>query len=170
MVFRTLQSAFMPRELLFDIGWFDPSRPLLGREDIRRYNPHRGEMEHIDGVLAMDVEAGTILGWKDVRPDEFWVPGHIPGRPILPAVIMLEAAAQLCSVVIREALKDQVKDLFIGFGGIDNARFRGLVQPGDRLLILAKRHELKRRIAVFDSQGVVGDKIVFEARIIGVPV
>ncbi len=160
----------MPKDLLFPLPPFDFSRPLLTRADIRRYNPHRDHLEQVEGVLAMDIAAGTILGWKEVRADEFWVSGHIPGRPILPAVMMLEASAQLCSVVILETLKDEAKDIFIGFGGVDNARFRSVVRPGDRLLLLAKRHELKRRIAVFDAQGLVGDKIAFEARIIGVPV
>ena len=160
----------MPKELLFPLGWFDLAHPLMTREDLRRYNPHRDVMEQVDGVISLDVQAGTILGWKDVRPDEFWCKGHIPGRPILPAVLMLEAAAQLGSVLIRETLKEEAKDVFIGFGGIDNARFRGLVVPGDRLLLLARRRELKRRITLFDTQGVVGDKIVFEATVIGVPV
>ena len=60
-------------------------------------------MEHLNGVNYYD-HNGKIVGYKDVREDEFWVEGHIPGRPLLPGVIMIEAAAQLASFLCQRCL------------------------------------------------------------------
>ena len=107
------------------------------------------------------------MAFKDVRDDEFWVRGHIPGRPLLPGVLMIEAAAQMSSLYYKYVQKDP---RFLGFGAVDGVKFRGQVVPGDRLLLLGKAVEIRSRRAVFDTQGVVGDKLVFEARITGMPI
>ncbi len=61
-------------------------------------------------------------------------------------------------------------DGFLGFGGMEDVRFRGQVRPGDRLVIVAKSHRLHRRQTVFDTQGFVDDAMVYHGRIIGVPI
>lgn len=157
----------MPSEPLVPPGLWNAGNPVIGKERIRELLPQRFEMEHLDGVGHVDVEQGLIAGWKDVRDDEFWVRGHIPGRPLLPGVIMLEALAQLTSVAAKTALPDMG---FVGFGGIDACKFRVAVTPGDRLVLLARQLELRPRRAVYDTQGWVGDRLAVEARITGVRV
>lgn len=157
----------MAPPLLVDISKLDLSRAVFTIEDIRKVNPHRFEMEQLTGILHMDPEAGTIVAVKDVRPDEFWVRGHIPGRPLMPGVLMVEAAAQMCSFYFKQVTADP---RFLGFGGVDGVKFRGQVVPGDRLLLMGKVAELRSRRAVFDTQGVVGDRLAFEARITGMPI
>ena len=153
--------------LLVDLSKIDPGRVLMSIEEIRQFNPHRFEMEMLSGVLHLDTAAGEIVAFKDVRPDEFWVRGHIPGRPLMPGVLMIEAAAQMSSLYYKRVTGDA---RFLGFGGVDAVKFRGQVVPGDRLLLLGKVVELRNRRAVFDTQGVVGDRLVFEARITGMPI
>jgi 3-hydroxyacyl-[acyl-carrier-protein] dehydratase len=109
----------------------------------------------------------VIVGYKDVRPDEFWVRGHMPDYPLMPGVLMCEAAAQLCSFyMISQKL---VHTEFLGFGGLEKTRFRHPVHPGDRLVLVGKAEKLNRRQMTFDVQGIVGSKMVFQAEVIGMP-
>ena len=140
---------------------------LFGPDEIRRTNAQRFEMEHLDAVSLLDVGEQEVVGWKDVRADEFWVRGHIPGRPLLPGVIMIEALAQLTSFYIGRAVPDIG---FIGFGGVDEVRFRGTVVPGQRLVLVGKGLSIRSRMAVFATQGWLDDKLVVEAKITGVKV
>ncbi|MHC4708633.1 MAG: 3-hydroxyacyl-ACP dehydratase FabZ family protein, partial [Planctomycetota bacterium] len=105
----------MPPPLLFDLSQIDLTRPpIFDKEAIGKMNPQRCEMEQLDGILWYDKKKFLVLGYKDVTEDEFWVRGHIPGRPLMPAVIMIEAAAQLSSFFVK-----QIYELggFIGFAG-----------------------------------------------------
>lgn len=152
----------MPPASLFDLSQHDLGKVQYDLDFIRSKNPQRGAMEHLDGVYWCGPEGA--IAYKDVRHDEFWVEGHIPGRPLLPGVIMIEAAAQLASLY---AAVVQKWDGFIGFGGVDGVKFRQPVSPGCRLLILIKLiRERHGRIAC-DSQGLVNGNIVFEAQITG---
>jgi len=157
----------MAPPLLVDLSKLDLERVEIPIEEIRKVNPHRYEMEQLSGVIHLDAAAGQIVAVKEVRPDEFWVRGHIPGRPLLPGVLMVEAAAQMCSFYYKRVQEDP---RFLGFGGVDGVKFRGQVVPGDRLLLLGQAVEIRNRRAVFDTQGVVGDRMVFEARITGMPI
>ena len=82
----------MPPQFVFDIAGIDLSKVVYDQEAIRAANPQRGEMEMLNSIVYAEPSLGRIVGYKDVRADEFWVPGHIPGRPLLPGVLMLEAA------------------------------------------------------------------------------
>ena len=87
----------MPPTFLFDLSTIDLTKVVYDQAAIREINPQRGDMEHLDGIVYANPATGHMVGYKDVRADEFWVPGHIPGRPLLPGVIMIEAAAQLAA-------------------------------------------------------------------------
>ena len=156
----------MPTNLLFDISKIDLNQVTIAPEDVYKYNPQSGDMRHLDHVIWLDRETSSGLGVKQVRDDEFWVPGHIPGRPLLPGVIMIEAAAQLSSVLYKWR-SNMPADRFLGFTRCDKAVFRGQVVPGDKLLLLSKEHKFQRRRFSCNAQGVVGDKVVFEAKITG---
>ena len=156
----------MPPRLLADLSKIDLEHVEAGPEKIRKRNAQRYEMEHLDGVICCRPEEKLIVGFKDVADDEFWVRGHIPGRPLLPGVLMCEAAAQLCSYYYKEVTRN---DQFLGFGGLTGVKFRGPVSPGTRLILLARNTELNRRRATFDVQGIVDGKLVFEGAIIGMP-
>jgi 3-hydroxyacyl-[acyl-carrier-protein] dehydratase len=107
------------------------------------------------------------LGYKDVTEKEFWIRGHIPGRPIMPGVIMIEAAAQLSSFFVKE-----IYNLtgFIGFAGIDSAKFRAVVEPGQRLYLLCNISKFRSRKYTAIVQGIVNDVMVFDTVISGLNV
>jgi len=157
----------MPPELHFDPSQLDFQRPLAGRAEIERVNPQRYEMEQLTAIVHVEPDRNLIVGYKDVTADEFWVRGHMPGYPLMPGVLMCEAAAQLCSYYIMTYGTKQGD--FLGFGGMDNVRFRGTVKPGDRLVLVSKATKLHRRQTIFNVQGFVGSTMVFHADIIGVP-
>ena len=157
----------MPPVPLVDPASIDTSKVLVDREGIGRHNPQRFEMVQLTAITFIDVENKIIVGYKDVKPDEFWVRGHMPDYPLLPGVLMCEAAAQLCSYYITT--QGLSPGDFIGFGGLENVRFRSPVKPGDRLVLIAKGVRFNRRQTIFSVQGFVGDTMVFHAEVLGVP-
>ncbi|MFM7151662.1 MAG: 3-hydroxyacyl-ACP dehydratase FabZ family protein [Gemmataceae bacterium] len=156
----------MRPELFLDPTKLDFSKILASREDFRKANPQRFEMEQIDAIVYIDREKHIIAGYKDVRPDEFWVRGHMPNFPLLPGVLMCESAAQMLSYYIATVGLKQSD--FIAFGGMDNIRFRGVVRPGDSFVLVGKAIKLNRRQTIFSVQGFVGSSLVFHGDIIGV--
>jgi 3-hydroxyacyl-[acyl-carrier-protein] dehydratase len=157
----------MPPPLIFDPAQLDYTKVVADQDKIRSVNPQRFEMEQLTAVIYVDPSQDLIVGYKDVRPDEFWVRGHMPGYPLLPGVLMCEAAAQLCSYYVC-AYKPISRD-FIGFAGLENVRFRGTVKPGDRLTLVSRAIKLHRRAVLCSCQGFVGSTMVFHGDIHGVP-
>src|SRR5690606_33509836 len=99
--------------------------------------------------------------------DEFWVRGHMPGRPIFPGVLMLESAAQLCSVYHTKTLGPTG---IFAFGGADEVRFRRMLTVGDELVLVAQAQSLSPRRSRFQTQGFSAGQLAFEAIILGVAV
>jgi 3-hydroxyacyl-[acyl-carrier-protein] dehydratase len=143
------------------------SKPVFTREDILKENPQNYEMRQLDGVLWYDKDKFLVLGYKDVTENEFWIRGHIPGRPIMPAVIMVESAAQLLSFFVKHIYE---VDGFIGFTGIDATKFRAAVTPGQRLYLLGHITKFGNRKFTAYVQGVVNDTLVFETEVSGMRV
>ncbi len=162
----------MPPPLLFDLSKIDLDKePVFDKEVICKANPQRYEMQQLDGIIWFDKKKSQILGFKDVTDKEFWIRGHIPDRPLMPGVIMIEAAAQLSSFLMKHIFEEEG---FIGFAGIDEAKFRSVIEPGQRLYLLGQIVKYKRgkRITRVTTkvQGVVADTMVFEALISGMRV
>ena len=157
----------MAPTLLYDLSQYDLTQDAQDVAFIESINPHRGDMRLLDGIIWEDIPTSRAIAYKEVRDDEFWVPGHIPGRPIFPGVLMVEAAAQLASYLTLRLFPELD---FLGFAGVDAVKFRGTVTPGDRLYILIEGTNMKPRRSICQAQGMVGDKLVFEAKITGMPV
>ena len=159
----------MPPQHIYDLETVDFDKPLFSIEEIREVNPQRFEMEQLTAILFVDREGGGLIGYKDITENEFWVRGHMPGFPLMPGVVLCECAAQLAGFFARKY--DLLQGDFLGFGGMDEVRFRAPVFVGDRLLIMVKLTKLRPgRRAEFDFQGFVKDKMVFSGRMIGVPI
>lgn len=157
----------MPREFHLDPASLDLQNVIVDQDGIRKVNPQRFEMEQLTAIVKIDPTQHLIAGYKDIGANEFWVRGHLPGYPIFPGVFVCEAAAQLCSYYITT--QGHGRGDFIGFGGLENVRFRCQVRPGDRLVLVAKATKLHSRQTIFSVQGFVGSKLVFNGDVIGVP-
>ena len=152
----------------------DPSRlslddPIADIEAIRQINPQRHEMEQLTAILYEDLETLSCAALKDIGKDEFWCRGHMPGMPLMPGVMMLEAIAQVASYFAQK--NDLLGAEIVGFGGVDEVRFRGIVTPGDRLILMVRLLKARRgRMLVAEFQGMVGDQMVVEGILRGVPI
>src|SRR4029078_8535030 len=108
-------------DLIIDFSEYDLDHVVADIEEIRRYNPQRFEMEQLTAIVFDDLERGICVGYKDISENEFWARGHMPGMPLMPGVIMCEAAAQMCSFHAQR--HNLLNAEMVGFGGMDNVRF-----------------------------------------------
>jgi 3-hydroxyacyl-[acyl-carrier-protein] dehydratase len=104
-----------------------------------------------------------IVGIKNVTYNEPFFPGHFPGKPIMPAVLILEALAQTGGILAFKSFPDLKGD--VRFVGIDNARFRRPVTPGDQLRLVLEVIKHRREIWVFKAEALVDGKRVAEAQL-----
>ena len=153
------------KEPLVDHSLYDTNNTVVGIEEIRKFNMQRHEMEQLTAVCYEDIEAKKVVAYKDLTENEFWCHGHMPGAPIMPGVIMCEAAAQLASVFSQHYQKP---DGVVGFGGLDKVRFRGLVRPGDRFVIQVMMKKIRRVTMTVEFQCYVGEELVCEGNLMGV--
>ncbi len=154
------------KSLILDPSEYDTNRVVADLEEIRKYNLQRHEMEQLTAICYEDDERHICVGYKDLSADEFWTRGHMPGMPLMPGVIMCEAAAQLASYFARKY--DLIEAEVIGFGGLEEVRFRGVVRPGERFVVLAKLLKLRRMLLTCQFQGVVNDNLVVEGILKGI--
>jgi 3-hydroxyacyl-[acyl-carrier-protein] dehydratase len=155
----------MPQDLLFDLSTIDLSRPQISKEEVQACNPQRFEFEQLDGLVYFNPEEKIAVASRTLGEDEFWTKGHMPGRPIFPGVLLLEAAAQLCSFYTSSVVG---KENVYGFGGADRVRFRRILEVGDTFYLLASPLNISSRRSLFKTQGVVDGQLAFEASIFGI--
>ena len=157
------------KDLILDPSEYDLEHVIADAQEIRKHNPQRFEMEQLTAIVFDDLERGICVGYKDVSNDEFWIRGHMPGMPLMPGVILCEAAAQLCSFHVQRHNLMQTE--MMGFGGLDKVRFRGTVHPGDRIVIAAQRLQVRPGAMIRSRfQCFVRDNPVCEGEIRGIPI
>ena len=157
------------KELLVDLSTIDFDHPIAGIEEIRKYNPQRFEMEQLTAIVYDNLELGLAVAYKDVTEEDFWTRGHMPNMPLMPGVIMLEACAQACSYYGQK--HDLLGAEMLGFGGLDDVRFRDPVIPGDRFVIICKLIKARRnRMIVCQFQGVINGNLACEGKLRGIPI
>jgi 3-hydroxyacyl-[acyl-carrier-protein] dehydratase len=155
------------QDLIVDPATIDFSQVVADIEEIRRWIPQRDAMEQLTAIVLDDVERHVCVGYRDITDQEFWVSGHMPGAPLMPGVLMCEAAAQVLSYHIQR--NDLSGASMVGFGGLDGVKFRGPVRPGDRLLIACEITKYRRgRMVVCRFQEFVGATLVSEGEITGI--
>ena len=140
---------------------------MMTINEIMKLLPHRYPMLLIDRIL--EIEEKRIVGIKNVSANEQFFQGHFPGAPVMPGVLIVEAMAQCAAVLFLRDIEDRDKKLFL-FGGVDKARFRKPVIPGDQLTLECE--VLQRRANTVKVKGVakVGDTVVAEAELLSVMV
>jgi len=159
----------MPTEPLIDFDALDLSNVLVDQRQLRTRLLQRGRFAMVDAIVHMDVEGNLVVGYKDVRHDEWWTEDHIPGRPIFPGTLMIEGAAQMCTYDFFERCPDML-GTFVGFGGVDKTRFRRAVEPDCRLVMAGRVARIRSRAFTYHAQGFVDGTLVFQTEVMGVVV
>ncbi|MGE5177593.1 MAG: bifunctional UDP-3-O-[3-hydroxymyristoyl] N-acetylglucosamine deacetylase/3-hydroxyacyl-ACP dehydratase [Bacteroidota bacterium] len=131
--------------------------------DIQRIMPHRYPLLLIDRILSL--EPDRVVGIKNVTINEPFFSGHFPGHPIMPAVLIIEAMAQCGGVLLLNTV-ERPKDKLVYFMGIDNAKFRRPVRPGDQLRFELTLLRLKQRICKMEGKAYVHGDLVAEAELL----
>ena len=156
------------KDPLIPFSKYDVDVVIADINKIRTYNPQRHEIEQLTAVVFEDLESKSIVGYVETSMDDFWVRGHMPGLPLMPGVLMCEAAAQLASYFVQKY--DMMGCEMMGFGGMDDVRFRGAVRPGDRLVIQCQQKKVRRgAVIVCQFMGFVNENRVVEGVIRGIP-
>ena len=137
--------------------------PILDIEEIRNILPHRYPMLLVDRVLELEPE--RIVGIKNVTVNEPFFQGHFPGKPIMPGVLILEAMAQVAGVLVLKTIPDRASKLVL-LAGIDNAKFRKPVLPGDQLRIEMKVVRKKASVAKMQGVATVDGAVVAEVEVL----
>jgi UDP-3-O-[3-hydroxymyristoyl] N-acetylglucosamine deacetylase/3-hydroxyacyl-[acyl-carrier-protein] dehydratase len=128
---------------------------------IERIMPHRYPMLLVDRILLLE-ERKRVVGLKNVTLNEPFFIGHFPGHPIMPAVLIIEAMAQVGGVLLLNTV-DEPETKLVYFMGIDNAKFRRPVQPGDQLIFDLELLRLKSRICKMKGRCFMRGQLVAEA-------
>ena len=133
-------------------------------KDIMKHLPHRYPFVMVDRVVELE-PGHRIVTLKNVTINEPFFQGHFPGNPIMPGVLILEAMAQSAGVLTFESLPPEKRNILVYFMGIDRARFRRMVLPGDQLVIEIILKRLKTRAVKASGQARVDGELAVEAEL-----
>lgn len=136
---------------------------MLDINEIMKILPHRYPFLLVDKIVEMEV-GKSIVGIKNVSINEPFFPGHFPGHPVMPGVLVIEAMAQIAAVLAYSS-DESIRSKITYFVGIDKARFRKPVMPGDQLRFEIEATGCKRGIWIFDAKAFVDGKLVTEAEL-----
>jgi len=138
---------------------------MMDIHQILKQLPHRYPFLLVDRVISID-KGKSIVALKNVTINEPYFTGHFPHRPVMPGVLMLEALAQAAALLSFNAL-DAVPDdnTVYYFAGIDGARFKRPVEPGDQLILEVAVDRMKAGIFKFKARALVGEEVAVEAEL-----
>jgi 3-hydroxyacyl-[acyl-carrier-protein] dehydratase len=144
-----------------------PGVVVLDAQRIMQLLPHRYPFLLIDRVTAMTIHQ-SITGFKNVTINEPFFAGHFPGQPVMPGVLIVEAMAQAAALLFFESEKaaDPTKQRIVYLAGVDEARFKKMVVPGDQLVIHVTLDRIVRNIGKFTAKATVDGKLAAEAKLI----
>ena len=133
--------------------------------EIMRHLPHRYPFLLIDRVVEL-VPGERVVALKNVTMNEPHFPGHFPHHPVMPGVLIIEALAQAAGLLaFKTSDKPVTENSVVYFVGIDNARFKRPVVPGDQLRLEARITKQMRGIWKFESRALVGEQVACEAEL-----
>jgi 3-hydroxyacyl-[acyl-carrier-protein] dehydratase len=137
----------------------------FGRDVIEQLIPHRPPFLLVDEILELE-PGKRVVGRREIRADDWWFPGHFPQRPVMPGVLTIEAIAQAGAVAVLAALlaeegSNHGKIPF--FAGIDDCRFKRVVEPGDVLTLECEFVRVRGPIAKGQGRATVDGELAAEA-------
>ena len=134
----------------------------LTKKDIEKFIPHRSPFLLIDEIVEID-PGKRIKGIKYVSKDEYYFKGHFPSNPIMPGVLIIETIAQAGAVSVL--MLPENKGKIVLFAGIDKARFKKIVRPGDKLVIEVEMEKFRRNIGKAKGRATVEGELACSADI-----
>jgi len=132
----------------------------FGREVIESLIPHRPPFLLVDEILELE-PGKRVVARREVRTDDWWFAGHFPGRPVMPGVLTIEAIAQAGAVAVLADAANAGKVPF--FAGIDDCRFKRVVEPGDVLILECEFTRVRSPLAKGQGRALVGEEVAAEA-------
>jgi 3-hydroxyacyl-[acyl-carrier-protein] dehydratase len=132
----------------------------FGRDVIESLIPHRPPFLLVDEILELE-PGKRVVGRREIRADDWWFPGHFPERPVMPGVLTIEAIAQAGAVAVLADEANRGKIPF--FAGIDDCRFKRVVEPGDVLTLECEFIRVRGPIAKGQGRALVNDEVAAEA-------
>jgi beta-hydroxyacyl-ACP dehydratase FabZ len=139
----------------------EEAKPVYGVAEIMKFLPHRYPFLLVDKILEIEGDK-RIVGLKNVTINEEFFQGHFPGAPVMPGVLIIESMAQVAGVLIYRDLPDKDKKL-IYFSGIENAKFRRPVLPGDQLHVEMQLLNRRNNFGKMQGRATVDGKLAAEA-------
>ena len=136
----------------------------LNREQIEALIPHRPPFLLLDEVVEL-IPGERCHARRLVRPDDWWFAGHFPGNPVMPGVLIVEAMAQVAGVLVLKEIPDRANKVVL-LAGVNNAKFRRPVRPGDQLRIEMKVLKKKSSVAKMQGQATVDGVVVAEVEVL----
>lgn len=134
----------------------------MNREEIKKIIPHRDPFLFLDEIVEIE-SLHHALGVKYVTEDDFFFKGHFPGKPVMPGVLIIESLAQVGAVILLSHPSYQGKIAY--FTGIQNAKFRKSVLPGDKLMLECTLTKIRSSFGFGKARAYVGDQLVCETEI-----
>jgi len=132
----------------------------FGRDVIERLIPHRPPFLLVDEIVELE-PGRRVVGRREIRADDWWFPGHFPGRPVMPGVLTIEAIAQAGAVAMLADEAHRGKVLY--FAGIDACRFKRVVEPGDVLTLECEFVRVRGALAKGEGRARVGEELAAQA-------
>ena len=132
--------------------------------EILKLLPHRYPFVMVDRILSLEM-GEEIVGLKNVTINEPFFQGHFPSQPIMPGVLILEGMAQVGGIMAYYANPEAIGNKLLFFAGIDKARFRKPVVPGDQLIFKLELVKQKKSIMIMSAKAYVDDKVVAQAEL-----
>lgn len=138
----------------------------FGIDEVKSLIPHRYPFLLVDRVEQYDLEAGTLEAIKNVTINEPYFQGHFPVKPVMPGVLMVEALAQACGLLIVQHIpREDVKKYLFYLAGVDQVRFKHMVTPGDQLRLSVSVVKQRGVIWKFSAKAMVDDAIACQCEI-----
>ncbi len=137
---------------------------MFGPKEIQEILPHRYPFLFVDRILEMEL-GKRVVGIKNVTLNEPFFPGHFPGHPIMPGVLLLEAMAQVGGFLLMRSLDARAEKKVLYFTGIDKAKFRRPVVPGDQVRFEIEILQQRRQVCRMKGQAFVDGKLMVEAEL-----
>ncbi len=132
--------------------------------EIMEVIPHRYPFLLVDKIIEFEPKK-RIVGIKNVTMNEPFFQGHFPGHPIFPGALLVEAMAQVGCILMFKSFNISPEEYVVYFMGIDKARFRKPVKPGDTVRFVLEPKVIKKRMSKMKGEAFVGDDLVCDAEI-----